>query len=167
MRGNAEWVVKIMFHKAVDLKLLDGTALEVTFRDGVIKRYDMSALFDKYPQLCALKERPLFLCGRLAGQYGIMWNDELDIEAETIYECGETVGNADIVIHSASAHAVASARAKADISQKRLSELTGIDQSDISKIERGTANPSMATLERIAKALGGTLSVSIDLPNEE
>ena len=40
-----------MFHKAIDLKLLEGTSLEVSFQDGVVKRYDMSILFSKYPQL--------------------------------------------------------------------------------------------------------------------
>ena len=45
--------------------------------------------------------------------------------------------------------------------QKELSEATGIDQSDISKIERGVANPSIATLGRIAQALDAQLTVSI------
>jgi DNA-binding XRE family transcriptional regulator len=62
----------------------------------------------------------------------------------------------------ASSQAVLSARAKAGLSQKELSELTGIDQSDISKIERGVANPSVATLERIAAALGGRLTIAIE-----
>ena len=80
-----------MFHRAIDFKLLEGTALEVTFQDGMVKRYDMSALFSKYPQLKALEDRTLFLSGKLMGAYGIRWNDDLDIETETIYEEGETV----------------------------------------------------------------------------
>ena len=62
------------------------------------------------------------------------------------------------------ADAVRKARAEAGISQTQLAELTGIDQSDISKIERGVANPSVSTLQRIAKALGGRLTITIDLP---
>ena len=66
-----------MFHKAVELTLLDGTAMEVQFQDGRIKRYDLSDLFDKYPQLQALKDRSLFLQGRedwkvLTVSYGMM-----------------------------------------------------------------------------------------------
>lgn len=80
-----------MFHKAIDLKLLEGTAMEVTFQDGVVKRYDMSALFSKYPQLKALQDRSLFLSAKMVGAYGIVWNDDLDIETETIYEGGKTV----------------------------------------------------------------------------
>jgi transcriptional regulator with XRE-family HTH domain len=51
------------------------------------------------------------------------------------------------------------------LSQTQLAALTGIDQSDLSKIERGVSNPSVSTLERIAKALGGNLQISIKLPS--
>ena len=80
-----------MFHKAVKLELREGTVLELTFQDGKVKRYDMAVLFEKYPQLRALNDRELFLSGKLMGSYGIIWNDDLDIEAETIYEEGDTV----------------------------------------------------------------------------
>ena len=75
-----------MFHKALNLHFLEGTALEETFQTGEVKRYDMCALFPKYPQLRALENRDLFLSGKLMGAYGIMWNEDLDIETETIYE---------------------------------------------------------------------------------
>ena len=41
-------------------------------------------------------------------------------------------------------------------------ESTGIDQSDLSKIERGLANPSIGTLSRIADAMDAELMVSIN-----
>ena len=46
-----------------------------------------------------------------------------------------------------------------NISQKKLSELTGITQSDISRIENGNANPSLRTLQRLAKGLGMKLKL--------
>lgn len=153
-----------MFHKALEMKFLDGTAMEVLFQDGKVKRYDMASLFDKYPQLNALQDRQLFLSGKLMGAYGIMWNDDLDIETETIYEDGVTVREEKLPVNQAAASAVASARAMSGLSQKQLAAITGIDQSDISKIERGVANPSIATLERIAGALGGQLSIRIAMP---
>ena len=79
-----------MFHKATGLKLLEGTALEVSFEDGTVKRYDMRKLFSKYPQLRALEDRTLFLSAKLIGGYGIIWNDELDLETETVYVDGES-----------------------------------------------------------------------------
>ena len=80
-----------MFHKAIELVLKEGTSLELTFQNGEVKAYDMAVLFPKYHQLEALKNRKLFLSGKLMGSYGIIWNDDLDIEAETIYEDGVTV----------------------------------------------------------------------------
>ena len=38
-------------------------------------------------------------------------------------------------------------------SQKELAQRSGIDQSDISKVERGIANPSFSTLKRLAEAM--------------
>ena len=150
-----------MFHRAVDLKYKEGTVLELTFQDGKVIRYDMSVLFDKYPQLCALKDRKLFESGKLIG-LGIIWNDDLDIEAETIYEEGKVIQITKPVVNFAVGNAVAAARARKGLSQKELAESTGIDQSDISKIERGVANPSIGTLSRIAEAMDAELIVSIN-----
>ena len=135
--------------------------MDLTFQNGKVKRYDMAVLFEKYPQLRALKNRELFLSGQLMGAYGIMWNDDLDIEAETIYEEGETVQTVKPAANIMVGNAVAAARARKGLSQKELSEATGIDQSDLSKIERGVANPSVGTLSRIAEALDAKLLVSI------
>lgn len=150
-----------MFHKATKLELKDGTLLELTFQTGEVKAYDMSTLFTKYPQLASLQDRELFLQGKLMGAYGIIWNDELDIEAETIYEEGITVRIEPIPVELKVANAVVNARTKAGLSQSELASITGIDQSDISKIERGVANPSINTLNRLAKALGMELHIAI------
>lgn len=150
-----------MFHKAVEIKYLSGTSLELTFQDGIVKRYDMHSLFNKYPQFTALSDRELFTSGRLTG-YGIIWNDDLDIETDTIYEDGETVRRIEPTRYSIVGKAVASARAAKGLSQSELAKLSGIDQSDISKIERGIANPSVGTLMKIAEALDGRLKISID-----
>ncbi|MBR0342983.1 MAG: helix-turn-helix domain-containing protein [Oscillospiraceae bacterium] len=150
-----------MFHKAIKLEYGEGTTLELTFQDGKVKRYNLSVLFEKYPQLEALKDRELFLSGKLLGAYGIAWNDDLDIEAETIYEDGETIREEKPAAFVLVGNVVAAARARNGISQKELSERSGIDQSDISKIERGIANPSVNTLNRIAQALDAKLQISM------
>lgn len=41
-----------------------------------------------------------------------------------------------------------------DVTQKQLAEATGITQADISRLENGTANPSLRTLKRLADGLG-------------
>ena len=135
--------------------------MELTFQNGEVKAYDMSVLFSKYPQLEALKDRKLFLNGKLMGSYGVYWNDELDIEAETIYEDGISVGTTTLPINLSVANAISTARAKVGISQAQLSSETGIDQSDISKLERGIGNPSVGTLNRLARAMGMELKIQI------
>lgn len=50
--------------------------------------------------------------------------------------------------------AVLEAREQKGISQQELSEITGINQADISRIENGNANPSLRTMKRLASGLG-------------
>lgn len=96
------------------------------------------------------------------GMYGIIWNDDLDLEEETVYEEGKTVRIGDPAPNVMVGQAVIAAKAKRDVSQKELSQRTGIDQSEISKIEQGFANPSVDTLERIALALDANLVISME-----
>ena len=52
------------------------------------------------------------------------------------------------------AKAMLDGRSARNLTQKELAEITGITQSDISKLENGDANPSLHTLERLAAGLG-------------
>ena len=152
-----------MHYRAIDAEMKEGTVLEVTFQNGMVKGYNMAVLFGKYPQLMRLKDPELFKTGHLQGFYGIAWDDELDIETETIYEDGWTVRQQPPLPGILSGNAVMSARAQRNLTQKELAELSGIDQSDISKIERGVANPTVSTLETIALALNGKLIIKIEV----
>ena len=51
------------------------------------------------------------------------------------------------------------ARKSNNVTQKQLSEATGIAQSDISKIENGSANPTLKLLQRLAEGLNMSLKV--------
>ena len=50
--------------------------------------------------------------------------------------------------------AMIDARKTSGLTQKQLSERTGIAQADISKLESGNANPSLRTLQRLAAGMG-------------
>ena len=50
--------------------------------------------------------------------------------------------------------AMIDARKATGMTQKELSEATGIAQGDISKLETGNANPSLRTLQRLAAGMG-------------
>ena len=56
---------------------------------------------------------------------------------------------------------ISEAMAKAGISQRELALRTGIDQSDISKLERGIGNPPVGILNRLASAMGMKLNIQI------
>ena len=55
--------------------------------------------------------------------------------------------------------AMINARKMKGITQKELSERTGIAQGDISKLENGNGNPSLRTLQRLAAAMGKKLKI--------
>ena len=150
-----------MFHKATKVEFLEGTVLELTFRDGCVKQFDMASMFEVYPPLSALADRSLFTSGKLSpGGYGVIWNDNLDVEAETVYMEGILIKNLPVPENADIADALLAARAIAGISQSELAARTGINQSDISKIERGVSNPSVSTLKRLASGLGLDLQIS-------
>ena len=58
--------------------------------------------------------------------------------------------------------AMVNARIEKGITQKELSTITGITQGDISKLENGTANPSIRTLQRIAQGLDKNLVIRFE-----
>ncbi len=55
--------------------------------------------------------------------------------------------------------AMIDARTSEGLTQKELSARSGIAQGDISKLESGNANPSLKTLQRLAKAMGKKLKI--------
>ena len=57
---------------------------------------------------------------------------------------------------------IIAARKDKNITQKELSDLTGITQGDISKIENGNANPSLKTLKKLAAAFDKKLVISFE-----
>lgn len=52
-------------------------------------------------------------------------------------------------------------RLEKGFTQKQLAEKIGTKQSAIARLEGGNANPSVAFLEKVAKALGGKLQISL------
>ena len=57
--------------------------------------------------------------------------------------------------------AMIDARINQHMTQKDLSAKTGITQADISRIENGTRNPSLAMVKRLAEGLGMQLKLEL------
>lgn len=69
-----------------DVQANDDYTLRITFADGSIKQYDASLLLQKqiYEPL-----KNLSFFKRAHAEYGtVIWNDEIDIAPEHLYECG-------------------------------------------------------------------------------
>ena len=56
--------------------------------------------------------------------------------------------------------AMIEARLSQNLTQKELAERTGISQTEISKLENGTRNPSIKLLQRLADGMGMVLNVT-------
>ena len=55
--------------------------------------------------------------------------------------------------------AIIDARINQNLTQKQLSEKTGINQADISKLENGTRNPTINLLKRLADGMDMILKI--------
>lgn len=156
MKGVVDMTNKIVF-----VKPMDNTILLATFQNGIEKTYDVKTMFAMFPQMQILeKDKTLFNSVVVdAGGYGVSWNDNLDIESEEIWENGTEVGKVENDILDEMGYTLTLARENAEITQKELAKKTGINQANISKIERGIANPSLATLKRLATGMGMQLKI--------
>lgn len=79
-----------MFHNIKDVNALSDYRLSVQFCEGVTKIYDVKPLFEKLPVFGYLKEHEgeFFEVSVGIGGYGIVWNDELDLSCDELWENG-------------------------------------------------------------------------------
>lgn len=151
-----------MTHRIQSVVPKEKYVLQAVFYNGEVIQYDVAQLFSIFPQFIIFQtDKDLFGQVKVdAGGYGVSWNDELDLDAETIYEDGILIETQKLTSHShLLAYQLLLARERANITQKELAERTGIYQADISKIERGLGNPSLSTLRRLADGLDMELRI--------
>ena len=82
-----------MFHKIKNVFALPEYKLSVQFSEGVTKIYDVKPLFEKIPLFATLKnDQAEFACVSVdVGGYGIVWNDDLDLSCDELWENGVQV----------------------------------------------------------------------------
>ena len=81
-----------MFHKIKNVSPLPECKLSVQFAEGVTKIYDVKPLFLKIPAFKLFESNSNF--GGVyvdVGGYGIIWNDELDLSCDELWDNGTTV----------------------------------------------------------------------------
>ena len=149
--------------KAIRIRISGSTSIDVYFNTGVVKRFDMKSLIVRYPQFEALIDYTLFKKAKLMGWSTIYWNDELDLDTELVYEEGKNVSDEyDDIETVVVGYQIKEKRLEQNLTQEELSNKVGIDQSDLSKIEKGLLNPSIKMVKRIAKGLNSNLSISLN-----
>ncbi|MBQ5321092.1 MAG: DUF2442 domain-containing protein [Oscillospiraceae bacterium] len=78
-----------MFHKIKNVSPLPEYKLSVQFSEGVTKIYDVKPLFKKIPAFKSLENNNDFGSVYVdVGGYGIVWNDELDLSCDELWENG-------------------------------------------------------------------------------
>ena len=82
-----------MFHKIKSVSPISDFKLSVQFCEGVTKLYDVKPLFERLPVFRQLQEYPQeFACVSVdVGGYGIIWNDDLDLSCDELWEHGTLV----------------------------------------------------------------------------
>ena len=84
----------------------------------------------------------------------------MDLDAKSIWEHGILLERTKPPgLNHLLAYQILLARQEEQLTQKELAEKTGIYQAEISKLERGMGNPSLATLKRLAEGLNRELSI--------
>ena len=83
----------IVFHKIKSVSVLSEYKLIVRFAEGISKIYDVDGLFDRISAFAFFRNHyPEFLCVRVdVGGYGIVWNDELDLSCDELWENGKEI----------------------------------------------------------------------------
>lgn len=78
-----------MFHKIKNVAAIPDYRLSVQFCEGVTKIYDVKPLFEQLPVFIALKNEEEFFSVTVdVGGYGIIWNDDLDLSCDELWENG-------------------------------------------------------------------------------
>ena len=151
-----------MTHRILEIKTLNDFVILVVFQNGVEKKYDMKRLLVELPQFQILETtHGLFENVKVdVGGCGISWNDELDLSSDELWDKGEVTGTTyQVDALSELGVKLSTARERAGLTQKELAMRTNIYQGDISKIERGIANPSVKTLQRLAEGMGKKIKI--------
>lgn len=79
-----------MTHKIKNVITLSDFKLYVQFSEGVTKLYDLEPLFERIPAFQYLRDNPAeFECVSVdVGGRGIVWNDDLDLSCDELWENG-------------------------------------------------------------------------------
>ena len=78
-----------MFHRIEEIIPLENMILKIKFKNKIIKYYDVKKILNKIEEFKILENTSIFNNVKVdVGGYAIVWNDELDISCEELYNNG-------------------------------------------------------------------------------
>lgn len=78
-----------MFHKIKKVETLSNKMLKVEFENNKIKYYNMKNIIEKIKEFEILNNENIFNNAQVdKGGYAVIWNDDLDIDCEELYQNG-------------------------------------------------------------------------------
>lgn len=81
-----------MFHKIKSVTPLQDYKLSIQFAEGITKIYDMTNLIENNKIFFKLKNQELFASVEVdIGGYGVVWDDNIDISCDELFENGEVI----------------------------------------------------------------------------
>ncbi len=82
-----------MFHKIKSVNALPDFCLSVQFAEGITKIYDVKQVFERWNIFRIFEESPeAFYDVQVdVGGYGVIWNDDIDLSCNELFENGKTV----------------------------------------------------------------------------
>lgn len=136
-----------MHNRISKVELVGDYSIRCSFYSGDVREYDVSVFED-----CPKKE---FDKVKIANNGECLkWGQEFELLAEEIWKDSVIVESNYPEPKYQFAILLSYYRELNKMTQKDMEEKTGISQSDISRYERGEANPSLDTLNRIADSVG-------------
>ncbi len=78
-----------MFHKIKNVLPKEDLIIEVEFENEVKKQYNIKKIISKWKVFEDLKDKELFFKVKVdQGEYGIIWNENIDLSCEEIWQNG-------------------------------------------------------------------------------
>ena len=138
-----------MQNRILEFKVSGKRQLDCKFYSGDIKRYCIDASWDDGDLKLSSRGDKIW-CGK-----------SVFVSADEIWQEGLLIEHEEPQLSLRLAHLLIYARKISGMTQGQLSQLTGVTQADISKLERGEGNPSLHTIERLLHAMDGNLAMDL------
>lgn len=160
-----------MFNKIKSIELLPDFIIKAKFICNVQKLYDLKLLFDKYKVFNPLRDiKGLFAQAQIdCGGHGIVWNDDIDIDANEVWYNGVTILNNEddiqqylkvVAEETNPEYIVKAINEVAKIKGfNNLAREMGVGRESLYKSLNGETKPRFETIYKALQALGLRLSI--------